>query len=624
MAEIELEDAIARSAANRGARWPERGAANRLEPECWPELKPGFTLKPGSRVFTIGSCFARNVEHNLAALGFDVPARKFLDRNAGIKGAGGDEILNKYTPPSIWQELAWTKAIRDRDGEVREEDVEPLLLRLDDGTVVDMQHRLTNRYGVPRSQAVEQRRALYRLFENAFVSETVIVTLGLIECWIDRATGQYVEFGHYMRKHNAGGRFAFKRLTFAEALDYTRRALDLLFADGPRNLLITTSPVPLARTFTSDDVIVANAYSKSVLRAVAGQIAEEYPSVDYFPSYESAMLTKESYVWANDLTHVEAEFVGRIVGRMVEHYVASGEGLPDAAAMDRWLSFSNLVNHRRFDEAAKIFATLDPEEKGFAPRFALPLAEMHLHLGRRDAALVHAEQARVQAEAAGERGCFTLLRCAKVLDAAGHADEAEAIRARTVAALANPGLIMSLMRRLSAPDSAADFARVIAHVETRLGDNLDLLAFAVMTLEAQGDLKGAQRVCRAAIAAHPQNADMQARMGHILAKRGRKARATTFLQTAVDLDPGNEAALRKLLDLHLEAEDFDAAQAAARALVALAPDDAAAHLNLASALRRGGRREEALAHARRAAELAPENPRYSRYVEEIVKARAKR
>lgn len=622
MAEIELEDAIEQSAANRASRWPERGAPNRLEPECWPELKPGFTLRPGSRVFTIGSCFARNVELHLAALGFDIPARKFLDRNAGTRGVSGDEILNKYTPPSIHQELAWTKTILDRDGVVRDEDVVPLLLELGDGKFVDLQHRLTNQFGIPKARAIEQRRALYGLFENAFRSETVIITLGLIECWLDRATGQYVEFGPYMRKHNAGGRFAFKRLTFAEALDHTRRSLDLLLAGGPRNVLITTSPVPLSRTFTADDVVIANAYSKSVLRAVAGQIAEEYASVDYFPSYESVMLTKESYVWANDLTHVEGEFVGRIVGRMCERYVAGGEGLPNAAAMDRWLSFSNLVNHRRFDEAAAVFATLDRSVKGIAGRFALPLAEMRLHLGQTDEALATVEIAR--AAAGGERGCLTLLRCAKIYDAAGRADEAEAIRADAVAALVNPALIMSLMRRLSTPEGDADLQRIVAHVETRLADDLDLLAFAVLTLETAGDFAAAQRVCRAAIKAHPRSADMQARMGHLLLKRGKPKRASAFLEKALSLDSRNPALLKRLTEVHLEAGAYEQAQETAQALVALTPDDAGAHLSLASALRRGGRRQDALTHARRAAELAPENPRYSRYVEELTRAGAGR
>ncbi len=101
MADIELEEAIERSARNRASRWPERGVKNRLEPECWPELTPRFDFAAGARVFTIGSCFARNVELHLASLGFDIPTRKFLNENRRDGRAGGDEILNKYTPPSI-------------------------------------------------------------------------------------------------------------------------------------------------------------------------------------------------------------------------------------------------------------------------------------------------------------------------------------------------------------------------------------------------------------------------------------------------------------------------------------------------------------------------------------------
>ena len=178
--------------------------------------------------------------------------------------------------------------------------------------------------------------------------------------------------------------------------------------------------------------------------------------------------------------------------------------------------------------------------------------------------------------------------------------------------------------RLSTPESDADLQRIVAHVEERLSDNLDLLAFAVLTLETQGDLAGAQRVCRAAIEAHPRNADMQARMGHLLSKRGKPKRAAAFLEKALSLDPRNPALLKKLTDIHLEAGAFERAQETAQALVALTPDDAGAHLSLASALRRGGHRQDALAHAKRAAELAPENPRYSRYVEELTKAGARR
>ena len=624
MADIELEEAIERSARNRASRWPERGAKNRLEPECWPELNPRFDFASGARVFTIGSCFARNVELHLASLGFDIPTRKFLNENRRDGVPGGDEILNKYTPPSIHQELAWTRRIRERDGIVSAADVEPMLLDLGDGKVVDMQHRLTNQFGMTRADALDQRRKLYGLFEQAFDSEIVIVTLGLIECWLDRANGQYVEFGPYMRRHNAGNRFVFRRLTFNEAYEFTKKTLDLLNADGPRNVLITTSPVPLARTFTADDVIVANAYSKSVLRAVAGQVAEEFANVDYFPSYETVMLTKQTYVWANDLTHVEGEFVGRIVSRLCERYVADAQSLPNAAALDRWLSFANLVNHGRFDEAKAIFAGLDLDEPGIAARFSLPLAEIRLHLGEAERAVADAQRARSVAQAAGERGCLDLLRCARVFEAAGHADEAETTRANAVAALGNPALIMSLIRRLSTRDTSGDLQRIVAHVEGRMRDNLDLLAFTAMTLEATGDLAGAERICRAGAQAHPRSADMLARLGHLLLRQKRTKRALSMLERALALEPNNPPLLKKLTGIYLEAEAFEQAERCARALVGVSPLDPAGHLNLASALRRSGRKREALEHARRAAELEPHNERYSRYVEELTRANAGR
>jgi len=619
MAETELEDAVARSTRNPNARWPERGTANRLEPECWPETAPLFTFAAGSRVFTIGSCFARNVEMHLSALGFDVPTRRFLDDNVRAGRHGGDEILNKYTPPSIYQELAWTKRIRDRDGTVTEEDIAPFLLEIGDGKVVDLQHRLTGQFGQTRAEALAQRQDFYGLFRQAFDSETVIITLGLIECWLDRLTGQFVEFGPSLPRHNAGGRFAFKQLCFQEAYDYTRRAIELL--DG-RNILLTTSPVPLARTFTGDDVIVANTYAKSVLRAVAGQIAAELTNVDYFPSYESVMLTKQTHVWANDLTHVEGAFVGRIVGRMCERYAT--ETSPKAAALDQWLNFANLVQHRRFADAGAVLAKLNLEEPGVAPRFALPLAEMFLEMGDHAKALHHVRLAHAIAAAAGERACFDLLRCAQIFEGMRDLETAEAIRTGAIGALGNTALIISLLRRLPASGATDDAHRIIAHIEGKLSSNLDLLSFAILTLETAGDFEGAARTCRVAVRAHPQNANMLMRFGAMLCRQKKLKRGLVLLERAHRLDPENIDVLKKLISVCLEDRNLERAEQHARTLIDVAPRDASGFVQLASTLRRMGRKLEALEHAKRAAELEPGSVRYRNYVEELTKVTTRR
>jgi hypothetical protein len=58
-----------------------------------------------------------------------------------------------------------------------------------------------------------------------------------------------------------------------------------------------------------------------VLRAVAQHIRDEFDQVDYFPSYEMVMMSKETSTWEHDLMHVTDQFVRRIVGTFVRHYI---------------------------------------------------------------------------------------------------------------------------------------------------------------------------------------------------------------------------------------------------------------------------------------------------------------
>ena len=50
--------------------------------------------------------------------------------------------------------------------------------------------------------------------------------------------------------------------------------------------LLTVSPVPLTATASGAHVLPATTYSKSVLRTVAGELAEDFDDIDYFPSFE--------------------------------------------------------------------------------------------------------------------------------------------------------------------------------------------------------------------------------------------------------------------------------------------------------------------------------------------------
>ena len=296
-------------------------ARDRLKPEAFPHMAPGFKIEPGDTIFTIGSCFARNIEDHLHRMGFRVPMKDFTVPRAEFDGVNPTSIMNKYTPPAIYQEIEFNY----RHGKAGKSalamaDIEPLLFDLGDGQVIDTQ--IGGFFPVTRERALVRRNEIFRLYGELFTSKIVVVTLGLIECWLDQRAGLYIQHLPTAAMRRDEGRFFFDQLGYEASFGYVSRALRMVFDENPdARVLLTTSPIPLIRTYTADDVITANMYSKSVLRAVAGRIAQEFPQVDYFPSFESVMLTRDWSVFQDDMRHVTDEFVGKIMERVVENYV---------------------------------------------------------------------------------------------------------------------------------------------------------------------------------------------------------------------------------------------------------------------------------------------------------------
>jgi len=350
-------DALRRAARNKAARWPSpKDEVNRLVPEAWPALSPRFTLKQTDTVFTIGSCFARNIERYLDQFGLDVPMMRFALPPEEMIEARPQAIMNKYTPPSIFQELERTAELLDATEEERKARFMDVLLDVEGGGYIDLE--LAGQTPVPLERGLQRREQVFQLFRNAFTADTVVITLGLIECWWDTEREKYV---HPMpptkELSRRKGRFQFKQLRFAEAYDYIRKTVELIEAKGKPGVrvLMTTSPVPLSATFTDQDVIIANLYSKSMLRTVAGEIYRNYQTVDYFPSFENVMMTRSPVVWAEDLVHVTDAFVGKIVDNLLRHYLPDASS--DQQAMGRAVA---LLRMREFPAAAEIFAGLKP------------------------------------------------------------------------------------------------------------------------------------------------------------------------------------------------------------------------------------------------------------------------
>jgi GSCFA family len=293
-----------------------------------PELgmHPKFKVQRDHSVFAVGSCFAREVEDALRGLEFDVPTHcdalfeqpPLLHEAAVNPGARPRAYLNRYNSMSMLDELRHLLGLAP--------DIEQGLLTyaLDRRTVADLHYTQSLRQvdmetTLARRQAV--REHLGPLLRRC---KLIVITLGMAECWYDEAAGRYLNNTPGPRVQAAFGDRLSVHLT---RFDQHRAALSSLHEvlqsvhGMDFKLVVTVSPVPLERSFLSQDVVVTNQYSKSMLRAVAQEFAAMHDNVDYFPSFELVSYADPRGAWAWDYRHVNAELVAHIMALFRRHYV---------------------------------------------------------------------------------------------------------------------------------------------------------------------------------------------------------------------------------------------------------------------------------------------------------------
>ena len=123
-------------------------------------------------------------------------------------------------------------------------------------------------------------------------------------------------------------------------------------------------------------------------------------------------------------------------------------------------------------------------------------------------------------------------------------------------------------------------------------------------LMSQGNLAGARAHVAAAAAGDARRTSAQAALGDLLRREGRAAEAVAAYRAALARDPANASLHLRLANALLSDPDqLDAAMDCLRRVIALAPDHAAAHLQLGLALWRRGDAGPAIALAERAIRL---------------------
>jgi|GEM_PF-744417 len=525
---VDANTALQTSLANAEAKWGSRTENNRLEPECWPVVRPRFEISPGSKIFTVGSCFARNIESYLSRAGFQLPT---LEGAPEVESA----CLNKYTPPSIFQEFDWTFGILNRDDKVRESDVCTLFYERPDGKVVDL--HLLPFDAVPYEIAFNRREVVYQIYKKGFYCDSVVMTLGLIEAWKDLKSGLYVlQMPQFLRTKQALAQFEFHKLDFLAAYKMIQKTIDLIDSVGPKKkYLITTSPVPLGRTFTDSDVIIANTYSKSVLRAVAGQIVEENEFVDYFPSFESVILSKERSIWESDLIHVSTSFVDRIMARVIKAYVPSINMETEQTQREEQVKrFQQAVFAKDCNAANEIYG-----EIAMAPGsshdagFEIAAAILNGYFGRLDLAELHAGCARrLNPE---PMLLIKLVQIYRKLNDHARVEEVLEDFTENVRSFSHwVGVAADQLEEFGCVDDAIRLS-TIAHQKSIA--NVFALKGLARRLLSQGRTDEAIDAFRSAVLVDGADAQAHFQLGRALLEAGKPEEAATSIKTSLELEP---------------------------------------------------------------------------------------
>ncbi len=168
-------------------------------------------------------------------------------------------------------------------------------------------------------------------------------------------------------------RFSLDVLDYEEIAASLERIHAILtrFGHADVKVLITVSPVPFKATFSGQDALVANAYSKAVQRAACQAFVARHDNADYVPSYEVVTLSDREKVFERDNLHVSNSAVAFIVDEVLSAYAPEVEfrrtrvGVPKTRRQDaKDRPYDLLAQARHFFEegdlvqAAQLCATM--------------------------------------------------------------------------------------------------------------------------------------------------------------------------------------------------------------------------------------------------------------------------
>ncbi|MCP5279524.1 MAG: GSCFA domain-containing protein [Thiobacillus sp.] len=302
---------------------------------------PTPIIDPGSRVATAGSCFAQHISKTLTSNGLNYyvaePAPEWMsEAEAQSKRYGmfSARYGNIYTARQLLQlaRMAYGRYTPNETEWIGKS-----------GKLLDpFRPNVGDEFDDVASLQASRKVHLDAVRKMLETLDVFVFTLGLTESWINLADGAvYPVAPGVVSLHGSYANYRFKNFTYNEIRDDMVDFLGLLFKVNPEaKVIFTVSPVPLIATYENEHALSATTYSKSVLRAVAQDLAKAFDRTYYFPSYEiiTGFYNKGAY-YEQDLRNVRQEGVDHVMGVFMSNLVSGkqargGEKPPDSRNTD--------------------------------------------------------------------------------------------------------------------------------------------------------------------------------------------------------------------------------------------------------------------------------------------------
>ena len=255
--------------------------------------KKKFDIKPNTKIATAGSCFAQHIGNYLKKNGY-----KVIDQELAPKGLP-DNLHQKYgfsMYSARYGNIYTVKQLLQLAQEVAEERKPENYIWKKNGKYFDALRPAVEPEGHDTEKEVIDHRDFHiKKVKNVFTKmDLFIFTLGLTEMWVHKESGTvYPTAPGTICGEFDDSIYEFKNADFEEIINdlkQFRATVQKIRSNKRFQMILTVSPVPLTATASGKHVLVSTVHSKSILRAVAGQLSTKKRAkkgdIDYFPSYE--------------------------------------------------------------------------------------------------------------------------------------------------------------------------------------------------------------------------------------------------------------------------------------------------------------------------------------------------